>query len=82
MGQVGGLIRSGKVRAWGVLYWPPTQIAEVGRIAAEQGVPNPAAAQLAYSVATRSPVEDEEMVAALESCGASVVRPSRCWAGS
>ena len=45
----------------------------MGRIAAAQGVPNPAAAQLAYSVAMRSPVEDAEMVAALESCGASVV---------
>jgi L-glyceraldehyde 3-phosphate reductase len=71
--QVGGLIRSGKVRAWGVLNWPAVQIAEVGRIAAEQGVPNPAAAQLAYSVAMRSPVEDEDMATALASCGASVV---------
>jgi L-glyceraldehyde 3-phosphate reductase len=71
--QVGGLIRSGKVRAWGVLNWPAAQIAEVGRMAAEQGVPNPATAQLAYSVAMRSPVEDAEMVAALASCGASVV---------
>ncbi len=71
--QVGGLIRAGKVRAWGVLNWPAAQIAEVGTIAAEQGVPKPAAAQLAYSVAIRSPVEDTEMVAALHSCGASVV---------
>jgi L-glyceraldehyde 3-phosphate reductase len=71
--QVGGLIRSGKVRAWGVLNWPAAQIAEVGRITAEQGVPNPAAAQLAYSVAMRSPVEDAEMVAALASTGTSVV---------
>jgi L-glyceraldehyde 3-phosphate reductase len=71
--QVGGLIRAGNVRAWGVLNWPAAQIAEVGRIAADQGVPGPAAAQLAYSVAMRSPVEDAEMVAALASCGASVV---------
>jgi aryl-alcohol dehydrogenase-like predicted oxidoreductase len=71
--QVGGLIRAGKIRAWGILNWPAAQIAEVGRIAAAQGVPNPAAAQLAYSVAMRSPVEDAEMAAALGSCGASVV---------
>jgi len=71
--QVGGLLKAGKIRAWGLLNWPPGQIAEVGRIAAEQGVPNPAAAQLAYSVAMRSPVEDQEMVAALASIGASVV---------
>jgi L-glyceraldehyde 3-phosphate reductase len=71
--QVGGLLVSGKVRAWGVLNWPAAQIAEVGRIAAEQGVAQPVAAQLAYSVAMRSPVEDAEMVAALASCGTSVV---------
>jgi aryl-alcohol dehydrogenase-like predicted oxidoreductase len=71
--QVGGLIRSGKARAWGILNWPAAQIAEVGRMALEQGVPNPAAAQLAYSVAMRSPVEDAEMVASLATCGSSVV---------
>jgi aryl-alcohol dehydrogenase-like predicted oxidoreductase len=71
--QVGGLLAAGKIRAWGVLNWPAGQIAEVGRIATEQGVAQPAAAQLAYSVAMRSPVEDAEMVAALASCGTSVV---------
>jgi aryl-alcohol dehydrogenase-like predicted oxidoreductase len=73
VGEVGGLIASGKVRAWGVLNWPAAYIADAGRIADEQGVPKPCAAQLAYSLAMRSPVEDAEMVAALESCGASVV---------
>lgn len=71
--EVGGLLRAGKIRAWGVLNWPAAQIAEVAGIAAEQGVAKPSAAQLAYSVAIRSPVEDAETVAALEACGASVV---------
>jgi aryl-alcohol dehydrogenase-like predicted oxidoreductase len=71
--QVGGLLKAGKIRAWGVLNWRAAQIAEVARIAAEQGVAKPSAAHLAYSVAMRSPVEDAEMVAALHSCGASVV---------
>jgi aryl-alcohol dehydrogenase-like predicted oxidoreductase len=71
--QVGGLIAAGKVRAWGILNWPAAQIADAGRVATDQGVPKPSAAQLGYSVAMRSPVEDEEMVAALASCGASVV---------
>ena len=71
--QVGGLLRAGKVRAWGVLNWPAAQVAEVGRIASDQGVAGPCAAQLAYSVAMRSPVEDADMVAALQSSGASVV---------
>jgi aryl-alcohol dehydrogenase-like predicted oxidoreductase len=71
--QVGGLIRAGKARAWGILNWPAAQVAEAGRITAELGVPAPAAAQLAYSVAMRSPVEDPAMVAALAIGGTSVV---------
>jgi aryl-alcohol dehydrogenase-like predicted oxidoreductase len=71
--QVGGLIRAGKARAWGILNWPAAQVAEAGRIAAATGVPGPAAAQLAYSVAMRSPVEDPAMVAALAVSGTSVV---------
>lgn len=70
---VADLVASGKARAWGVLNWPAEQIAEAGRIAAENGVPGPCAAQLAYSLAVRSPVEDEDMASALERCGASVV---------
>jgi L-glyceraldehyde 3-phosphate reductase len=71
--QVGGLLKAGKIRAWGVLNWPAAQLAEVVRLAAEQAVAGPSAAQLAYSVAMRSPVEDAEMVLALQSCGAGVV---------
>jgi aryl-alcohol dehydrogenase-like predicted oxidoreductase len=70
---VGGLLRSGKVRAWGIVNWPADRIAEAGRIARGQGVPPPCAAQLPYSLAQRSPVEDDDMRAALAACGASVV---------
>jgi aryl-alcohol dehydrogenase-like predicted oxidoreductase len=71
--QVGGLIASGKLRAWGVLNWSPEQLLEAGRAAGRQRVPPPCAAQLAYSVALREHVEDPGMVAALESVGAAVV---------
>jgi aryl-alcohol dehydrogenase-like predicted oxidoreductase len=70
---VGGLLRAGKVRAWGIVNWPAERIAEAGRIAREQGVPTPCAAQLPYSLAQRSPVEDADMQAALAACGAGVV---------
>jgi L-glyceraldehyde 3-phosphate reductase len=70
---VGGLLRAGKVRAWGIVNWPAARIAEAGRIAPEQGVPTPCAAQLPYSLAQRSPVEDEDMRTALAGCLASVV---------
>ena len=71
--QVTGLAANGKARAWGVLNWPAGQIAEAARIAAESGAPGPCAAQLAYSLAVRSPVEDDEMISALESADVSVV---------
>ena len=67
------LIDSGKARTWGLLNWPAEQIAEAGRVAATEGVPAPCAAQLAYSLVYRSPVEEEATVAALEVCGAAVV---------
>jgi L-glyceraldehyde 3-phosphate reductase len=70
---VTALIAAGKVRAWGVLNWQPEQIAEAGRIADAEGLPRPCAAQLPYSLVSRSHVEDETMAAALESVDASVV---------
>lgn len=73
VGMVGGLIETGKARAWGVLNWPADLIAEATRCAADGGVQQPCAAQLAYSLAYLEPVEDVKMVAALESAGAGVV---------
>jgi aryl-alcohol dehydrogenase-like predicted oxidoreductase len=71
--EVGGLISAGKLRAWGVLNWPAALIAQVAQVAAETGVPSPCAAQLAYSLVRRSPVEDHETVEALDAAGTSVV---------
>lgn len=71
--EVAGLIEAGKARAWGVLNWQPADIVEAARCAAGSGVPAPCAAQLPYSLIARSPVEDQAMIDALQSCGASVV---------
>jgi aryl-alcohol dehydrogenase-like predicted oxidoreductase len=73
MGEVAGVIRAGKARAWGVLNWPAPLLEEVGRNAAREGLPLPVAAQLPYSVVQRSPVEDAGMQQALAACGASIV---------
>jgi aryl-alcohol dehydrogenase-like predicted oxidoreductase len=67
------LIAAGKARAWGLLNWEPEQVAEAGRVARAEGLPLPCAVQLPYSLVSRSRVEDETMVAALESLAASVV---------
>jgi aryl-alcohol dehydrogenase-like predicted oxidoreductase len=71
--DIAGLIKTGKLRAWGVLNWPAALIADAGVAASQQGVAGPCAAQLPYSLVTRSRVEDPEMVEALNSAQASVV---------
>jgi len=71
--DIAGLIRAGKVRAWGVLNWPASLVIEAARAAARSGLPAPCAAQLPYSLVQRSPVEDPDMVEALGVAGASIV---------
>ncbi len=76
VGQVAGLISGGKLRAWGVLNWPPAMAAETVRIADANGWPRPCAAQLAYNLLHRSEVEDPAAAEALRSGGVSVVASS------
>jgi aryl-alcohol dehydrogenase-like predicted oxidoreductase len=71
--SVAGLIESGKARAWGVLNWPAELIGEAARAAAAEDVAPPCAAQLAYSLVYRDPVEDPATAEALNAAGASVV---------
>jgi L-glyceraldehyde 3-phosphate reductase len=71
--DVNDVIKTGKLRAWGVLNWPASLIEEAGLIASNLGVVRPCAAQLAYSLVMRSPVEDDDMIHALESSNVSVV---------
>lgn len=71
--EIGALIVAGKLRAWGVLNWPAAKIETAARVAAGESVPAPCAAQLAYSLVRRSPVEDQDMIGALGAGGASVV---------
>ena len=71
--SVADLVASGKARAWAIVNWPADMLLEASTIATEKGVPQPCAAQLPYSLVHRSPVEDTEMLAALDACGAGVV---------
>jgi aryl-alcohol dehydrogenase-like predicted oxidoreductase len=70
---VGELLADGSVRAWGIVNWPGERVAAAGRIAHDQGVPAPCAAQLPYNLIARDWVEGPEMTAALEECDARVV---------
>jgi aryl-alcohol dehydrogenase-like predicted oxidoreductase len=70
---IGGLLRSGKARAWGIVNWEAAPFGQATQAAKEQGVPPPCAAQLPYSLVRRDWVESEEMAAALDASGAGVV---------
>jgi len=74
--SVAGLIESGKAQAWGVLNWSAELIGEAARVVAAEDVAPPCAAQLAYSLVYRDPVEDPATVEALKAAGASVVASS------
>ena len=70
---MGELVASGKARAWGVVNWEADPLMEAVRSAKRQGVQQPCAAQLPYSLVAREWVESIEMRAALEAAGAGVV---------
>ncbi|MBV9359270.1 MAG: aldo/keto reductase [Chloroflexi bacterium] len=74
--DVGRLVTSGKARAWGIVNWPAALLLEASTAAHEQGVPQPIAAQLPYSLVDRAWVEDAPMPAALAATGAGVVASS------
>jgi L-glyceraldehyde 3-phosphate reductase len=76
IGQVAGLVASGKLRAWGVLNWPPAMLAEAIWIADAHGWPRPCAAQLAYNLLQRSDVEEPGVAEALRAGGVAVVASS------
>jgi L-glyceraldehyde 3-phosphate reductase len=73
VGLVGELLASGKLRAWGVLNWEPALVAEASRTASAEGIAQPCAGQLPYSLAYPEPVESPRIVDALGLAGASVV---------
>lgn len=82
VGQVAALVAGGKLRAWGVLNWPPAMLAEAIRIADAHGWPRPCAAQLAYNLLHRSEVEAPEVAETLRAGGVAVVASSVLAAGA
>jgi aryl-alcohol dehydrogenase-like predicted oxidoreductase len=67
------VIATGKLRSWGVLNWTADKIEEAVHVATTHGLRPPSAAQLAYSVLTRSPVEDERMRHICRTAGIAIV---------
>ncbi len=71
--SIGALITSGKLRGWGTGNWPPEDHKRAAKLAVEQGLPPPCAAQLAYNLGFRDRVESAAAVQALDASGAAVV---------
>src|SRR6516164_6418961 len=70
---VGGLLDTGKARAWAMVNWPAGPCGAAVAAAATEGVAPPCAVQLPYSLVRRSWVQDPAMKAALRAAGAGVV---------
>ncbi len=76
-----GLVKTGKLRYWGVLNWSAEEIAEAGQVAAAEGWDPPRAAQLPYSVLRRGPVEDAHTEAAIRAVGLGIVASYSLYGG-
>jgi aryl-alcohol dehydrogenase-like predicted oxidoreductase len=79
--QMDALIRTGKLRYWGVLNWPVIQIEEAWRVATSEGLTAPCAAQLKYGLLSTSPVEDEPLRQLFETAGIGVVASYSLYGG-
>jgi aryl-alcohol dehydrogenase-like predicted oxidoreductase len=73
VGEISGLIDSGRARAWGTGMWTSAQIAEAIEVCDRDGVPRPAAAQMACSLVDHAQAVDPAMRAALTSAGVGLV---------
>jgi aryl-alcohol dehydrogenase-like predicted oxidoreductase len=71
--QMDALIKTGKVRQWGILNWTTAQIAEAWQAATTDGLTSPCAAQLAYSLLNRSEVEGAGTQELLQKMGVGIV---------
>jgi aryl-alcohol dehydrogenase-like predicted oxidoreductase len=61
VGMIGGLITAGHARAWGTFNWTPAQLEQAFQAAERAGVPGPSATQPAYSLVSRTAVDDPLM---------------------
>jgi L-glyceraldehyde 3-phosphate reductase len=69
--EVGGLVASGKARAWGLVNWPADLAGLAVQAASALGVMPPCAIQLPYSLVRRSWLEDPAMSQVFEASGAA-----------
>jgi L-glyceraldehyde 3-phosphate reductase len=78
---VGGLVASGRARAWGIVNWTAGDTGRAVEAAAGLGIAPPCAAQLPYNLVHRSWAEDPAMTEALSAPGVGGIIASFCLAG-
>lgn len=71
--EIGALIKTGKLRQWGILNWSAEQIATAHQLALTEGVPPPCAAQLSYSILSHSHIENPQARASFAAAGIGIV---------
>jgi aryl-alcohol dehydrogenase-like predicted oxidoreductase len=79
--QMDDLIKTGKIRTWGVVNWTTDKIEEAHQAASTAGLSLPCAAQLRYSVLETSPVEDEPTQNLFDTAGIGVVASYSLYGG-
>ena len=79
--QMDDLIKTGKLRHWGILNWPAAQIEEAWQAATTAGMQPPCAAQLAYSLLNTSPVEAEPIRKIFSVAGIGIVASYSLYGG-
>jgi aryl-alcohol dehydrogenase-like predicted oxidoreductase len=79
--QMDDLVKTGKVRYWGILNWPLEKIEAAYQTAMAEGMAPPYATQLAYSLLNPSPVEDEATQEICRSAGIGVVASYSLYGG-
>jgi aryl-alcohol dehydrogenase-like predicted oxidoreductase len=79
--QMDDLVKSGRIRYWGVANWPVEKIEEAYQVAATTGLSRPCAAQLRYSLLETSPVEDESTRNICRAAGIGIVASYALYGG-
>lgn len=81
MRQLDALVRTGKVRNWGTLNWSGDQLNQAHDLATREGLHRPVASQPAYSLLTKSPVEDAQTAATYRDTGIGIVASYTLYGG-
>lgn len=71
--QVGGLLETGRTRAWGAGMWTAAQLTEAIDVCDSSGVPRPVAAQMSCSLVDHAQANDPAIRAALSDGGVGLV---------